>query len=256
MIRNTERILMPSLPHSVGFPNKGFLLSMTGMEVKPLHIGAVDTSMRYVHLLHPGNMQDGRRTRKRPATSSTHALFLQYLQNEMNNCNYKPEEGDEYKATPFFHVLDQTYSKVDKEVIIATPENVGVDEGCTAVTVLLRIEGTERVLYCANVGDSHAVLCQGGTPVRLTTEHTAQNSEEVLRVNNANSRALLKQRVLGILEVTRSLGDYSFKESLPGVVLARPDKKRRELSDADEFIILASDGVSSTLPPPCSSLRG
>ena len=102
-----------------------------------------------------------------------------------------------------------------------------------------------RVLYCANAGDSRAVLCRGGKAIRLSQDHRPSNEEEKERVLNAGGAVLL-QRVyiydhIENFGVTRSLGDSRFKNLLIG----SPYTTRTELTDEDEFLILASDGVSS-----------
>jgi serine/threonine protein phosphatase PrpC len=54
-----------------------------------------------------------------------------------------------------FEAFETAYSRMDKMVL---DENIG-SSGCTAVTVLLRTKSDgSRWLYCANVGDSRAIL--------------------------------------------------------------------------------------------------
>ena len=50
----------------------------------------------------------------------------------------------------------------------------------------------------------------------------------------------MENRVQGELAVSRSLGDFIYKES--GVV-CHPDTKRHEILPDDEWILLASDGI-------------
>lgn len=50
---------------------------------------------------------------------------------------------------------------------------------------------------------------------------------------------MLNKRVLGILAVTRSFGDHSYKR----YVTAKPFVNRVELNEEAEFVVLASDGV-------------
>jgi protein phosphatase PTC1 len=54
---------------------------------------------------------------------------------------------------------------------------------------------------------------------------------------------VMSGRVNGVLAVTRSLGDSSMKEFVVGA----PYTTETELYEEDEFVILACDGVSSTL---------
>lgn len=102
-------------------------------------------------------------------------------------------------------------------------------------------EGTgalRRVLYTANVGDARAVLCRSGKAVRLTYDHKGSDKKEVRRIQEAGG-FVLNNRVNGVLAVTRSLGDSAMKE----YVVGSPYTSEMELTDADEFLIIACDGL-------------
>lgn len=96
-----------------------------------------------------------------------------------------------------------------------------------------------RVLYCANAGDARGVLCRAGKAVRLTYDHKGTDKQEAKRIMDAGG-FVMSGRVNGVLAVTRSLGDSSMKEFVVGA----PYTTETDLSDEDEFIILACDGVS------------
>jgi serine/threonine protein phosphatase PrpC len=51
---------------------------------------------------------------------------------------------------------------------IASSQAGITESGSTGVSVLIRQEGANRVLYAANCGDSRAVLCQNKDSIRLT----------------------------------------------------------------------------------------
>lgn len=99
-----------------------------------------------------------------------------------------------------------------------------------------------RVLYCANAGDARGVLCRDGKAIRLTYDHKGSDKQEAKRIMDAGG-FVMSGRVNGVLAVTRSLGDSSMKE----FVVGSPYTTETELSDEDEFIILACDGVSCIL---------
>jgi serine/threonine protein phosphatase PrpC len=148
-------------------------------------------------------------------------------------------------SEPIEEILKQTFKDVDEKGI----KKIAGESGCTAVTALLRIEDCRRVLYCAGVGDSRAMLCKGGKAVRLTNDHRLSNTEEADRIKAAGG-TIIGDRVCGMLAVTRSLGDVDYKfDDIGHPVIADPEQDERVLDDEDEFVILASDGVSSTLPP-------
>lgn len=101
-----------------------------------------------------------------------------------------------------------------------------------------------RVLYCANAGDARGVLCRSGKAVRLTYDHKGTDKQEAKRIMDAGG-FVMSGRVNGVLAVTRSLGDSSMKE----FVVGSPYTTETELSDEDEFIILACDGVRAVSLP-------
>ncbi|TFK89102.1 protein serine/threonine phosphatase 2C [Polyporus arcularius HHB13444] len=95
-----------------------------------------------------------------------------------------------------------------------------------------------RVLYCANAGDARGVLCRAGKAVRLTYDHKGSDKQEAKRIMDAGG-FVMSGRVNGVLNVTRSLGDSSMKE----FVVGSPYTTETELSEHDEFLILACDGL-------------
>ncbi|KAG8908714.1 Protein phosphatase 2C 1, partial [Tulasnella sp. 408] len=107
------------------------------------------------------------------------------------------------------------------------------------MTAAIRAEGDlRRVLYTANVGDARAVLSRSGKAVRLTYDHKGSDKKEVRRIQEAGG-FVLNNRVNGVLAVTRSLGDSAMKE----YVVGSPYTSTMELNDADEFLIIACDGL-------------
>lgn len=96
----------------------------------------------------------------------------------------------------------------------------------------------KRVLYTSNVGDLRIVLCRLGHPYRLSYDHKATDPNEIERIKNARG-LVMKNRVNGVLAVSRSLGDSYMKDLVIGV----PFTTATEITDKDEFMILACDGV-------------
>jgi protein phosphatase PTC1 len=98
----------------------------------------------------------------------------------------------------------------------------------------------QRVLYTANVGDARIVLCRSGKALRLSYDHKGSDENEGKRISNAGG-LILNNRVNGVLAVTRALGDAYLKDLVTG----HPYTTETVIQpDADEFIILACDGVS------------
>jgi serine/threonine protein phosphatase PrpC len=146
--------------------------------------------------------------------------------------------------------------------------------GCTALAAVLA--GSQ--LFVANAGDGRAVLSRGGTAVSLSRQHTADLQDERGRVLAAGGTVSFRGgswRVgTAALQVTRALGDFDLKaptqrrsqqqqqqrsspyicnplnsssstssssSSMP--VTAEPEVVSLQLSAADQFLILGTDGL-------------
>jgi serine/threonine protein phosphatase PrpC len=96
------------------------------------------------------------------------------------------------------------------------------------------------MLHAANAGDARIVLGHEGLATRLTKDHRTDDPDEVARIENAGG-FMFKGRVLGVLAITRSLGDHCMKS----YVIAQPfiQEKTIELSSDPSFLILACDGL-------------
>jgi serine/threonine protein phosphatase PrpC len=80
----------------------------------------------------------------------------------------------------------------------------------------------------------------------LSYDHKGSDENEGKRIANAGG-LILNNRVNGVLAVTRALGDAYLKDLVTG----HPYTTETVIQpDADEFIILACDGVSVTLFNP------
>lgn len=133
-----------------------------------------------------------------------------------------------------------------------------VTSGATAVIALLISEFSDdlssltRTLYCANVGDSRAVLVSDIKPekcapstigyyaTRLSMDHRSEEESEQKRIRDAGG-FITRNRVLGILAVTRSFGDHGMKD----FVIAEPFITQTNLNSHPNapMLILACDGV-------------
>ena len=78
----------------------------------------------------------------------------------------------------------------------------------------------EKTIYCVNCGDSRSVLCRNGACVELSVCHNTNNETEVKRVLEMGGwrrgcgvrrRQITNGRVMGVMRVTRSLGDIEYK---------------------------------------------
>eukprot|EP00308_Calcidiscus_leptoporus_P016900 CAMPEP_0119398654 /NCGR_PEP_ID=MMETSP1334-20130426/140955_1 /TAXON_ID=127549 /ORGANISM="Calcidiscus leptoporus, Strain RCC1130" /LENGTH=381 /DNA_ID=CAMNT_0007422523 /DNA_START=534 /DNA_END=1679 /DNA_ORIENTATION=- len=119
-----------------------------------------------------------------------------------------------------------------------------VEAGCTAVVVLIR--GSK--VFVANAGDSRAVLCRAGQAVALSFDHKPSLPTELARIEAGGGWVTAQGRVNGNLNLSRALGDLKYKgdDSRPRaeqIISAEPDVDVHTISDGDDFIIIACDGI-------------
>ena len=127
------------------------------------------------------------------------------------------------------------YEKTDQDILSHSDLGRG---GSTAVTAIL-LNG--RHLWVANVGDSRAVLSQGGQAIQMTIDHEP-NTERLSIEDKGGFVSNMPgdvPRVNGQLAVSRAFGDKSLKTHLR----ADPDVKDSSIDDRTDVLVLASDGL-------------
>lgn len=143
--------------------------------------------------------------------------------------------------------LEETFVKVDGETRLLDAENTG----STACIAFITIENKERILYIANVGDTRAILINAGGVQRLSYEHKAIDSNEVLRIQYKFAAIIRKSggfvmsgRAGGQLAISRSIGDHSLRDV---GVIPNPSTQRVIIRPTDSWIVMATDGVWDSL---------
>jgi len=142
------------------------------------------------------------------------------------------------------------YEQALKDAFLATDRAILQDSryedevsGCTASAALI----TSTKIYVANAGDSRTVLGVKGRAKPLSFDHKPQNEGEKARITAAGGFVDFG-RVNGNLALSRAIGDFEFKKSakLPPeeqIVTAYPDVTAHEITDDDEFLVVACDGI-------------
>ncbi|XP_075400143.1 protein phosphatase Mn(2+)-dependent 1K [Tenrec ecaudatus] len=149
------------------------------------------------------------------------------------------EKNLERVLTMAFLEIDKAFSRHAHLSADATLLN----SGTTATVALLR-DGIELVV--ASVGDSQAILCRKGKPMKLTVDHTPERKDEKERIKKCGGfvawNSLGQPHVNGRLAMTRSIGDLDLKAN---GVIAEPETKRMKLHHADDsFLVLTTDGIN------------
>ncbi|PHH70762.1 hypothetical protein CDD82_6930 [Ophiocordyceps australis] len=149
---------------------------------------------------------------------------------------------DTFKAGDYIQSLKDGFLATDR-AILNDPNHQEEVSGCTACVSLI----VDNKLFLANAGDSRGVLGIKGRAKPLSQDHKPQLEQEKNRIQIAGGFVDFG-RVNGNLALSRAIGDFEFKKSadLPPeqqIVTALPDVEVHELSDEDEFLVLACDGI-------------
>ncbi|KAJ1636342.1 phosphatase 2C-like domain-containing protein [Pavlovales sp. CCMP2436] len=121
------------------------------------------------------------------------------------------------------------------------PEWLGLTEyiGCTAAVALVITDH----LFIAWAGDCRAVLCRASKSFFASLDHAPTLAAERARVQ-AEGGQIDGDRLGGWLAVCRALGDFEPGTGIKVAGLsALPDCAHIRLTEHDEFLILACDGL-------------
>ncbi|KAG9237526.1 phosphatase 2C-domain-containing protein [Amylocarpus encephaloides] len=115
--------------------------------------------------------------------------------------------------------------------------------GCTASVGIV----SAKKIFVGNAGDSRSVLGVKGRAKPLSFDHKPQNEGEKARITAAGGFVDFG-RVNGNLALSRAIGDFEFKKSAElapeqQIVTAFPDVTVHDITDDDEFLVVACDGI-------------
>ncbi|XP_058183559.1 protein phosphatase 2C 51-like [Rhododendron vialii] len=151
------------------------------------------------------------------------------------------EMEEETTSLDWEKVMVGCFGKMDAEVN-RSGRVLGAEEGSATVgsTAVVAVVGEEEVVV-ANCGDSRAVMSRGGVVVSMSSDHKPDRPDELERIEGAGGRVINwnGNRVLGVLATSRSIGDHYLKP----FVIPKPEVKVIKRNSADEFLILATDGL-------------
>ncbi|KAF2153032.1 protein phosphatase 2C protein 1 [Myriangium duriaei CBS 260.36] len=147
-----------------------------------------------------------------------------------------------FKNGQFEQALKDGFLAIDRS-ILSDPRYEEEVSGCTSTVAIC----TKDKIFVANAGDSRTVLGVKGRAKPLSFDHKPQNEGEKARICAAGGFVDFG-RVNGNLALSRAIGDFEFKKSadLPPeqqIVTAFPDVTVHDVSDDDEFLVLACDGI-------------
>ncbi|RDX99069.1 putative protein phosphatase 2C 74, partial [Mucuna pruriens] len=182
-----------------------------------------------------------------------------YDANATNGGNHSDVCGEDNKDMSFAsweETFTKCFNEMDKDLAKKMDKN-GFRGGSTAVTLIK--QGDQLIV--GNLGDSRAVLCKTAhdkqlIPVQLTIDLTPDTPTEALRIINCGGKIFAAKENPGInrvwmpkgagpgLAMTRAFGNFCLKDY---GVTSVPDVSYRKITNQDEFVVLATDGVWDVL---------
>jgi serine/threonine protein phosphatase PrpC len=149
------------------------------------------------------------------------------------------------------YLVQYTALKCHKKSL-ANPIDISFDEiediphyvSCTACVCLV----TNEKVFCANAGDSKAILLKEGILDKLSREHTIASEEESARVINADESVYQQISTKDGVGLSRGLGGLSYKlnEDLAvndQIISWIPEVDFRKFKGENDFLIIASRGL-------------
>ena len=154
-------------------------------------------------------------------------FMKQYQKNEVKN---------------YEKIFQKTFSSLNDE-IKKIPNSYKM--GSTATIILItketdQILGSQKVIYCANIGDTNCELFSKSNCKRISYEHRCNDSNEENRIKKGNG-SIINGRVGGIISVTRAFGDFQCKDF--GLICEPYINKVNVNFNEKNFLILATDGI-------------
>ncbi|KAJ7961153.1 putative Protein phosphatase-2c [Quillaja saponaria] len=150
----------------------------------------------------------------------------------------------------------KSFKELDEEL----SQDSSIESFCSGSTAVNVVKQGDNLMI-ANLGDSRAVLCTRGdqdqlVPVQLTVDLKPDIPSEAERIENCKGRIFAAAEEPDVyriwmpdedcpgLAMARAFGDFCLKDY---GLISSPDVFYRKLTDKDEFVVLATDGVWDVL---------
>eukprot|EP00299_Pterocystis_sp_00344_P000089 c10026_g1_i3.p1 GENE.c10026_g1_i3~~c10026_g1_i3.p1 ORF type:complete len:230 (-),score=63.85 c10026_g1_i3:47-736(-) len=146
-------------------------------------------------------------------------------------------------------------------VLIADGIQDVLDEDSTQTPSPTHTPPTNRKLIIVNLGDSRAVCCRSGRPLRLSDDHKPNRWDErrriekaggyvvnmsgVWRVTNTTNWDLGSGKARAHVATSRTFGDRDLKE--PPILISDPEIRIIDITDKDLYVVIACDGIWDVL---------
>ncbi|KAA1469982.1 PP2C-domain-containing protein [Dentipellis sp. KUC8613] len=159
------------------------------------------------------------------------------------NVHKRLVKEEAYREGNYPEALKRSFLGTDED-LLGDPSFTRDPSGCTAVAALIT---KDKKIFVANAGDSRTVLSVKGEVKPLSFDHKPQNETEKNRVWAAGG-FIEFGRVMGNLALARALGDFEYKKDykIPPedqIITSNPEITQHDITDDDEFLVLACDGI-------------
>ncbi|KDR82785.1 hypothetical protein GALMADRAFT_34079, partial [Galerina marginata CBS 339.88] len=159
------------------------------------------------------------------------------------NVHKRLTSEESYREKNYETALKRAFLGTDED-LLANPAHTRDPSGCTAVAALVT---HDNKIYVANAGDSRSVIGIKGEVKPLSFDHKPTSETERARISGAGGY-IEYGRVNGNLALSRALGDFEFKKNYSlgpeaQIITADPDVTCHQITEDDEFLVLACDGI-------------
>uniref|UniRef100_A0A5B6Z6U0 PPM-type phosphatase domain-containing protein n=1 Tax=Davidia involucrata TaxID=16924 RepID=A0A5B6Z6U0_DAVIN len=194
-------------------------------------------------------------------------LSSSYKHSQTNGFNGSDDTDEENKNNndngnchnPFLSSWKATLIKSFKEMDEDLSAESTIDSFCSGTTAVALLKQGDH-LVTANLGDSRAVLCTRGNnnklvSVQLTVDLKPNLELEAERIKKCEGRVFAMDEEPDVFRVwmpdedcpglamARAFGDFCLKDF---GLISTPEISYRKLTNRDEFVVLATDGVRKT----------
>ncbi|KAK9291142.1 hypothetical protein L1049_009330 [Liquidambar formosana] len=170
--------------------------------------------------------------------------------------SHENDDNQNQFLTSWRSSIINSFKEIDEEL----SRDSTIDCLCSGTTAVTIVKQGDHLII-ANLGDSRAVLGTRGqkkrlVPVQLTVDMKPNLPCEAERIKNCKGRIFSMQQEPEVfrmwmpdencpgLAMSRAFGDFCLKEH---GLISIPEVSYRKLTDRDEFVVLATDGVWDVL---------
>jgi serine/threonine protein phosphatase PrpC len=132
--------------------------------------------------------------------------------------------------------IGQAIHELDEDVIRCA------EDGSGSTCTFCLIDKSSYDIWIANVGDSRCILISKTNVQQMSVDHKPDNPKEKNRIEQADGW-VSSGRVIGILAMSRSLGDRDLKSQKETLLVSTPSIMHHKLTENDMYVVVACDGL-------------